>query len=72
MAFAAGLDTVHLPRNSPMSRSVKSRPIPWDPFSLGLAVFSASLVAVLGWGVEQWRLSDQEVPVHTARLHAYP
>jgi hypothetical protein len=31
-----------------------------------------SLVLLLGWGVEQWRLSDQEVPVHTARLHAYP
>jgi hypothetical protein len=72
MAFAVGLDTVQLPRYSPMPRSVKPRPIPWDPFSLGLAVFAASLFALLGWGVEQWRLSDREVPVHTARLHAYP
>jgi hypothetical protein len=31
-----------------------------------------SLVLLLGWGVEQWRLSDQEVPAQTARLSSYP
>jgi hypothetical protein len=39
---------------------------------MALLVGAGSLVVLLGWGVEQWRLSDQEVPVHTARLHAYP
>ena len=72
MAAAAGLDTVQLPRASPMRRSFKPSPITWDPFSLGLALLAASLVPLLGWGVEQWRLSDQEVPVHTALLSAYP
>lgn len=39
---------------------------------MALLAAAGCLVVVLGWGVEQWRLSDQEAPVHTARLHAYP
>ena len=43
-----------------------------DPSPLVLLAAAGSLVVLLGWGVEQWRLSDQAVPVHTARLYAYP
>jgi hypothetical protein len=43
-----------------------------DSLPLVLLAAAGSLVLLLGWGVEQWRLSDQEVPVHTARLYAYP
>ena len=39
---------------------------------MALLAAAGSLVVLLGWGGEHWRLSDQEVPVHTARLHAYP
>lgn len=56
-----------------MHRSVRRQASPeWDPLSLALVAVAGSLVVLLGWGVEQWRLSDQEVPVHTARLYAYP
>jgi hypothetical protein len=55
-----------------MYRIVRRHPPQWDLLSLALVAGASSLVVVLGWGVEQWRLSDQEVPVHTAGLHAYP
>jgi hypothetical protein len=55
-----------------MHRSIRRHAPVWDPHALALVVLASSLVVVLGWGVEQWRRSDQEVPVHTARLHAYP
>jgi hypothetical protein len=56
-----------------MHRSVRRHATPqWDPFSLALVVAAGSLVVLLGWGVEQWRLSDREVPVHTAGLYAFP
>jgi hypothetical protein len=55
-----------------MYRTVRRHAPQWDPLSLALVALASSLVVVLGWGVEQWRLSDQDVPVHTARLHAYP
>jgi hypothetical protein len=37
-----------------------------------LVAVAGSMVVMLGWGVEQWRLSDREAPVHSTRLHAYP
>ncbi|QVL52262.1 MAG: hypothetical protein KFB97_12560 [Cyanobium sp. M30B3] len=55
-----------------MRRSLR-RPSPaLDPLAVALGAVAGSLLLLLGWGVEQWRLSDREVPVHTARLHAYP
>jgi hypothetical protein len=55
-----------------MHRSLLRRSPPCDLPGLALGALASSLVVVLGWGVEQWRLSDREVPVQTARLHAYP
>lgn len=72
MAFCFRLGTVPLPGPFPMRRSLR-RPSPaLDPLAVALGAVAGSLLLLLGWGVEQWRLSDREVPVHTARLHAYP
>lgn len=73
MAPTPGPGTVPLPgfpRHA--SVSAKARHPQWDPLSLALVVAAGSLVVLLGWGVEQWRLSDREVPVHTAGLYAFP
>ena len=55
-----------------MPRSLRRSAPCLDPLPMALLAAAGSLVVLLGWGVEQWRLSDQEVPVHTARLHSYP
>jgi hypothetical protein len=59
-----------MPRSLRWSRRRHARDL--DSLPLVLLAAAGSLVLLLGWGVEQWRLSDQEVPVHTARLYAYP
>ena len=55
-----------------MQRSLRRRATRLDLSQFIPLIALGSLVLLLGWGVEQWRLSDQEAPAQTARLYAYP